>query len=212
MDGGLYSARNKTYTNPGTYAITVRVMDDDGGVGIAKHQVTVSAPSPQVQTIINDGTVQRSLVTSITYTFNTAVTLTSNAFELTRADGTPAATIVVSNPSNDRKTYVLTFIGPSVMNGSLADGRYTLQLYANRVQDDFGQTLSGGDSIINLHRLFGDSDGDGDTDTTDLLIFRKSLGKHLGEADYLSYFDYNGDGIVDSLDYTQFRLRLGRKI
>jgi large repetitive protein len=207
-------ALNRTYPHPGTYTITVRVTDDDGGVGVATESVAVSAPSPEVQAVVNEGAAQRSMVTSITYTFNTPVTLAANAFELTRADGLPTdTTLVASNLSNDRRTYVLTFTGTSVVNGSLADGSYTLRLYAERVQDDYGQTLSGGDSVLSFHRLFGDSDGDRDTDTTNLLAFRTSLGQHQGDAGYLSYFDYNGDGVVDSsLDYVQFRLRLGKMI
>ena len=200
-------ALDRTYASAGTYTITVRVTDDDGGVGIARQQVTVSALSLGVQAVINDGAAQRSMVTKITYTFDTAVTLATDAFILTRADGAPTATIVVATASSDGKTYVLTFTGPSVVNGSVADGRYTLRLHAE------GHTLSGGDSILNFHRLFGDSDGDGDTDTTDLLAFRGSLGKYRDQAGYRSYFDCNGDGIVDSLlDYAQFRLRLGKKI
>jgi hypothetical protein len=109
-------------------------------------------------------------------------------------------------------TYVLTFTGPGVVNGSLADGRYTLRLHADRVHDDSGQILAGGDSILNFHRLFGDSDGDGDTDMRDMLAFRGSLYKNVGEAGYLSYFDYNGDETLDLLDYMEFRLRLGRRI
>ena len=203
-------ALDRTYASAGTYTITVRVTDDDGGVGIAKQQVTVSALSSEVQVAINGGAAQRSMVTSITYTFSAAVTLDADAFVLTRADGASTAGVEVSNPSLDGRTFVLTFTGLGVVNHSLSDGRYSLRLYADHVS---GVTLSGGDSILSFHRLFGDSDGDGDTDTTDLLAFRSSLGKSSSQAGYFWYFDYNGDGIVDLLtDYLQFRLRLGKKI
>jgi len=86
-------------------------------------------------------------------------------------------------------------------------------LRPDRVHDVNGQTLSGGDSVLCLHRLFGDSDGDGDTDTTDLAVFRNALNKHQGDAGYLAWFDFDGNGIIDTLvDYAQFRLRLGKKV
>ena len=189
---------SKTYANPGTYTITVKVTDKDGGIGIATRQMVVSASSPQVSVTINDGSAQRSMVTSITYAFSTDVTLDSDAFQLTRVGGV-ASTIEFTNPSNDHRTYVLTFAG------SLSDGRYSMVVAASKVH---GLALAS-DNVLNFHRLFGDSDGDGDTDTTDLAAFRAAMNV---PANYRGFFDYDSDGGVNATDYTQFRARLGKSV
>jgi hypothetical protein len=60
-----------------------------------------------------------------------------------------------------------------------------------------------------LHRLFGDSDGDGDVDATDEAAFNAALGKRAGQVGYLAYFDINASGTIDAKDRDQFRKRLG---
>ena len=59
--------------------------------------------------------------------------------------------------------------------------------------------------MTGFHRLFGDSDGDGDTDQTDFGRFLASL--RGGAAGYLWYFDYDADGDVDGSDMAQFNQR-----
>ena len=54
--------------------------------------------------------------------------------------------------------------------------------------------LTGGNSVTTLHRLFGDSDGDGDVGATDFAAFRQSFGSAN------SIFDFDNDGDVDSSD------------
>jgi hypothetical protein len=103
-------------------------------------------------------------------------------------------------------------MGADVLGDSLADGRYALILSADKIRDDHGHTLAGGDSTVCFHRFFGDHDGDGDVDTTDLAALRPCLGKHEGDAGYLACFDFDASRVIDSWDYAQLRLRLGRKL
>jgi hypothetical protein len=205
---------NNTYAKVGTYTVTVQVTDNNGCVGMATRQVTVSAPNVAVNTQINDGSAQRSAVTSITYTFTSAIDhFDAGAFTLTLAGGASAnVTIAVANPSNDHKTFILTFSGAGTNCGSLADGRYTLTLHASMVHAASGLTLSGGDSILNFFRLFGDVDGDGYVSTADLACFRKALNKKSTDVGYLAYIDFDGDGVITAADYAQFNLRLGKRI
>ena len=87
-----------------------------------------------------------------------------------------------------------------------------MTLHSSTVHDSLDQPLSGGDVVLNFHRLFGDSDGDGDVDSTDLAAFRAAFLLRAGQAGYRACFDFNGDGVIDMTDYGQFRLRLGTSI
>ena len=201
-----------TYTQPGTYKITVRVVDNQNAVGMSTRLVTVSLVNLNAMTVINDGGAQRSLISSITCTFNTAIDhFDAGAFELRSASGA-LITVSAANPTDDPKTYVLTFSGAGTDGTSLADGRYTLTLHAQYVHDVYSQTLAGGDAVLTFHRLFGDGDGDAYDSALDLAAFRKSLNKKSTDAGYVACFDYDGDGAITLADYAQFNLRLGQRI
>jgi hypothetical protein len=112
---------------------------------------------------------------------------------------------------------VLTFSGPDIIGGSLADGGYTLTVRADQVHDRWGRELdgdgngtAGGDRADGFHRLFGDSDGDGDVDGLDRDLFRSAFKTSVGDAGYLWYFDFDGEGDVDGRDNGQFNRRFGQ--
>jgi hypothetical protein len=111
----------------------------------------------------------------------------------------------------------LTFTGAGIIGGSLADGHYTLTIHGNLIHDGFGQALdgagtgvAGSDRTDTFFRLFGDADGDGHVDVSDLRSFLSTLGKRTRDPGYLWYFDYDGDGRVDVGDLLQLLRRLGR--
>lgn len=180
--------------------------------------VSVVRPATVESVVVNDGTAQRSRVTSLTVTFSGLVTLPADALTalvLTRQDGTAlsgvSADLSLSTPT---QTVVrLTFAGTDFDSGSLRDGRYTLRVRGDLITDAAGffadadgDGLSGGDRASALHRLFGDSDGDADTDTSDLGRFRQALS---GAVPNPAAFDSDGDGDVDSIDLARFRQRFG---
>jgi hypothetical protein len=68
------------------------------------------------------------------------------------------------------------------------------------------------DHVLVFHRLFGDSEGDGDVDVLDLARFRPAYGKSAGQPGYAAHFDFEGDGDVDVLDLSRFRQRYGRTL
>ena len=162
-------------------------------------QVAVAPPAPSTVAFqVNDGLVQRSMVSGIRLTFDESVTLAADAVLLTRRGGTFTGGIVLT-PSTDKTSYAMTFTGVGL---SLADGTYILTLKASSVTDSFGQTLTGGDRRFKFYRLFGDATGDRMVNRADLVLFRTALGSAT------SYFDYDNSGTVDALDYTQLRRRL----
>ena len=194
-----------TYARPRSYVIRVKVMDDDGGIAIATRRVNVSAGKASAKAKLNDGSAQRSMVTSITYTFTSPVLLDADALTLERSGGGSIVNLSVNSP-DEGYTWIVNFSGPGTQNGSLADGRYTLTLYAKRLQSD----QLAGDQVMTFHRLFGDGDGDGKTDPFGQ--FKKSMDTRIGDAGYLDYFDFDGDGDIDSVEHDEFKARLGDKI
>ena len=165
---------------------------------------------------VNNGAAQRSMVKGITVTISQAVTLADGAFTVRRADGATAGLIVTPSVVGGRTVVALTFAGPDVLAGSLADGNYTLVIDGLRVTDGLGQPLDGdgdgapgGTSLTAFHRLFGDSDGDRDVDTADLFLLRGAFGKTGSDVGFLAYFDSDGDGDVDAADLFRFRQRFG---
>jgi acetyl esterase/lipase len=166
---------------------------------------------------INDGSAQRSMVNSLTVTFNRVVTLGSGAFELRRDGGGLIDVLVSTSMVNGKTVARLTFAGPDIIGGSLADGRYSLTIRSDRVHDRWGRELdgdgnglAGGNRVDAFFRLFGDSDGDRDVDGLDRDLFRSAFEKRAGEAGYLWYFDFDADGDVDGLDNGQFNRRFGQ--
>jgi len=192
----------------------VQVSDlapDDGN-----SPVQVIAPARVASMIVNDGSVQWSMVNSLTVTFDGQVTIDAGAFELSRQDGTLVDLNIAMSLVDGRTQAVLTFAGADVMAGSLADGNYALTIRSGLVHDRFGRSLdgdgdgtAGGDRSEAVFRLYGDSDGDRDVDVSDLLRFLGSFGRRAGDSHYLAYFDVNGDDRVGLTDLFAFAGRLG---
>jgi hypothetical protein len=174
------------------------------------------SPAKIESVVVNDGSAQRSMVTSLTVTFDGPVTLDPGAFALARPDGSIVDLTVATSVLVGRTVAVLTFAGPDVVGGSLADGSYTLTVRGDRVHDRWGRELdgdgdglAGGDFTDGFHRLFGDADGDGDMDESDRDAFRAAFKASVGDPAYLWFFDFDGDGHVDGRDNGQFGRRFG---
>src|SRR5262245_33467436 len=182
-----------------------------GPLGVAGNPATIDS------VVINDGSAQRSMVNSLTITFDHIVTFHPGAFELQRQDGSAVGLNVAASVVDGRTIAVLTFTGTDVIGGSLADGSYTLAIRGDHIRDEVGRELDGdgdgnggGDRVVASCRLFGDSDGDGDVDWLDRDVFRSAFGQSIGDTGYLWYLDFDGDGDVDGLDNGEFSRRFGQ--
>ncbi|HEX4591063.1 MAG TPA: choice-of-anchor Q domain-containing protein, partial [Gemmataceae bacterium] len=184
---------------------------------------------------VNDGSLQRSEVRSITVTFSGPVSFASGsaaaAFQLTHVQtgNNVGLTAAVSTNAAGQTVVKLSFSGSetdliSGLNGgvlSLADGRYQLSVLSGLVSDAaLGWSLDGnadgspgGDYLspaatfhgtgLRLFRLFGDANGDGVIDATDLSFLRYAF----QTGTYISYLDADNSGAIDSADLSQFRVR-----
>lgn len=166
---------------------------------------------------VNDGSTQRSMVKSLTVAFDRQVTVDPGAFEVRRQGDAAVELSVAVSVVEGRTVAVLTFMGPDILGGSLADGSYTLTIRADYIHDAIGRSLdgdgdgaAGGDRVDAFFRLFGDGDGDHDVDWADRDLFRSAFGTRAGDAAYLWYFDVDDDGDVDGRDNGQFNRRFGQ--
>jgi VCBS repeat-containing protein len=192
-------------SNEATFAITVTGGTFPTIVGVQFGPLVIDYPN------------QRSRIDRIVVRFTEDLSVhPASAFTLIR-NGTQVVPVTVTW-SADFSQATLTFSGPGVVGGSLADGRYQLLIDGEQLAGTGGQPIDadgdhqpGGVFSADFHRLFGDADGDGDTDFSDLAQFRLVLGGP-SVSPFIAYnpvFDSDGDGDVDFTDLAQFRLRLG---
>jgi len=215
-----------TLASEGLTRPTSVLVGDDGAIYVTNRGISVGTgeviritlgPAEVESVASSDGPAQRSMVNSLAVTFDRAVTLDAGALDLQWQGDGPVGLNVASAVVGGRTVAVLTFAGPGIIGGSLADGRYTLTVLADHVHDRWGRELdgdgdgsAGGDRVDGFFRLFGDSDGDGDVDGQDRDRFRAAFHTHAGEPGYLWYFDFDGDGYVDGHDNGQFNRRFGK--
>jgi len=179
--------------------------------------------------LVNDGAVHRSMVKSVTVTFDQLVTIDAGALSVwRRGPGGGQVGVTVSLNEVDRKTVAkLTFSGQYVEGGgSLADGNYELRIDGSKIRSQGngmdldgdrdgtpgGQHVFGAREADAFYRMFGDIDGNRNVDFLDFFAFRRTFGKSVGHADYDSRFDWDGNGNVDFVDFYQFRGRFGKRL
>jgi hypothetical protein len=170
------------------------------------YRAGIGAPSVEgVQ--VNDGSIQRSMVNSLTVTFSTIVTMDPGAFEVRHQNGNLVTDSFTSSVVGDHTVAAITFAGAEIIGGSLADGNYTLTVLADHVHA-YGHGLDA-DNVTSFYRLFGDTQGHRTVDAADVAVLFSTFGKHAGDPGFISYLDYNGDGVIDDIDLYAFIARYG---
>lgn len=213
--------------------------DDDGGKfsfggGGGIDDGEPIPPAAVLEVTINEdydgpgGTGQRSAVVSVTVRFSDGVELPwdghpESAFRLSRqSDGaTPSLIAADLSTDGDNSVVRLTFTGATAIDGSsLADGRYTLTIFASKVSGGYFDGNGDGDARDNyvlvghpsgpgLFRFFGDYTGDGIVDGFDFAVFRTIYAPgHDDDADY----DFGGTGWDGLTEYAAFAVRYGTSI
>jgi hypothetical protein len=204
-----------TFTTPRKINDSGLIAGGYGALGTTHGFIATAEPPAKVESlVVNDGSNQRSMVNSLTVTFDHFVTIDPGAFELRSQEGTLVGLNMASSVNGSETIVVLTFTGSDIIGGSLADGNYTLTIRSDVVHDGIGRELdgdsdgsAGGDRVDAFFRLFGDSDGDRDVDHADLDLMLSSFRKSQDEAGFLWFFDYDGGGDVNGLDMAQFNQR-----
>jgi hypothetical protein len=192
----------------------------DGNAELFFNNLLVFRGAPRVGSItVNDGSAQRSRVTSLRVAFNQIVNFSGtpeSAFELKRQSDNALVTLGAAVDNTGPGTVVtLTFTGGPVESASLADGRYTLTIDATQVSNANGQLdgdgngTPGGNFVLassgtaGVFRLFGDSDGNATVNAVDFAAFREAFGTNNAA------FDFDNNGSVSAADFVAFRQRFG---
>jgi hypothetical protein len=210
-----------------SYVVNVRSTDSTG-IAFEKEITIMVANLAEVdQIVLNDGTSQRSRVTSVDVAFDGVVTIGENAFAVTKhgeAAGDVAVTVTTQEVAG-RTIATLAFSGPFVEAGSLVDGSYSLTIFGNLILDGSGAALdgdrdgtAGGDRLFgetevdHFYRFYGDQSGDRTVSLLEFNQFRNTFGKAAGSAGYSSEFDFDDNGVIGLSDFSPFRARFGRTL
>jgi hypothetical protein len=210
-------------TAPGQ-VVSATATDPKGDTSEFSQDLTLQPPPPTphiVNVVVNNGAVQRSMVTSLTIAFSGIVTLGPGAISVVQRGGQAVGLVLTTSVVNNQTVVAVTFMGAGVIGGSVADGWYSLTILGNLVHDSTGQALDGASSgttgsnyVANnaFFRLFGDANGDGVVDNRDLFLFRATFHKTNTDRGFLAMFDYDGNGVIDAIDLNQLQKRYGKKI
>jgi hypothetical protein len=155
-------------------------------------------------------------------TYNTQVANLQAAVS-TNGSGQTVVTLTFTTTGNaasevDPLSVQSTAGGPTTP--SLGDGRFTLTILASNVSGPGGalagngttagtnyvsSSTSGPNGYGDIFRLFGDINGDGLDDLTDLTAFRNTYNSSLASGPYVNALDADNDGVIDLDDLTAFR-------
>ena len=197
-------------------------VDVTGGQNVKLDYVD---PPPEVvptveSVVLNGGDTQRSLIESVTITFNTAVEINDQngpAFVISNRDTGGTVDHQRSMTTDDGKT-VATFRFPT----RLDDGNYLLVIAADQVHagtvslDGNGDGESGGEfrfghnQADKFFRLYGDADGSGTVNLYDFRSFRAAFGATTGSGRFNPSLDAIENGQIDLYDFRSFRANFGR--
>jgi ELWxxDGT repeat protein len=203
------------------FSVTVNANDNRGGSTSQVFDFTIlNRDEPRIVSMIVDaGTIQRSVVRSITLQFNSVVTIAAGAFQLRRNNILVTTKITPTQTIVDGVSVVkLKFSGVGTQYASLIDGRYTLTILGSKVTDSAsGLALDGnndfqpgGDDTRAFHRLFGDANGDQRTNLMDLSGFYAAENASRRGQAFNRAYDINNDGRMTILDRIQFFRRYRR--
>ncbi len=200
------------------YNLNLGVGSASGGADFGVLPVIV------MNTVIDDGTSQRSMVRKILVYLSGTVTagnITAGAFAVTQTSGTPTvfstSVFAITALPNNVTAVELHFSGSGVVGGSLADGRYAVTIDGSKITDSLGSHVdaagvgTAGSSVSkNFLRFFGDSNGDGIVDATDYLNFRNAYITGVVTVAN-SIFDHDGDGVFTTADLNAFNQRFAKR-
>jgi hypothetical protein len=163
---------------------------------------------PVVERIeLANGAAQRSKFIYVRVVFNTMVTFNKNAFELYLNGKRFTISSIFTSTEDGHTVATLQFSQKQLPGLSLPDGTYKLVTIARHVKASVGGMSMESNRTDQFFRLFGDVDGNGRLDQTDLDALHAAMNKKAGQAGYLNYLDFDNNGRIDSKDMAAFNKR-----
>lgn len=216
----------------GRYSLELVVTDLSRGSGSAQRLVStifVQAAQPLLQGIagsvvrpavgqfqINRGAIQRSRVTQLQVSFTMEIdnARAVGAFTVRRlSDNATVGRVVAAFANGNNRTIVsLSFEQANTEFGSLADGRWIVDVDASRIVSKNGIAMATPTSSPVFHRFFGDIDGDGVVSDSDQVRFQSAFGRPVNKQPLLMAIDFNDDNVIDVIDQTEFLRRYNRTV
>jgi len=181
-------------------------------------------PNP-VSNQINDGSAQRSMVKSLSITFDNPVTaIDAGAMKLLKYSPDAGGVVLPTDTGTDISsalntptssagglTWTWTFkADPNTLNGSLVDGVYSYVVDHTKVHGAGGTMTADYTGPGKFHRMFGDINGNKTVNNADFTLFRGTFLRSSPDPLYNAGFDYENNGTVNNADFTQFRNRFLR--
>ncbi len=221
-----YGPDNVREIVPALFTETSPVSPPNLTLGIGQQAANVNLGNFAPIVTIDDGSAQRSMVRKIVIILNGNIPLgniLAGAITLTQTSGLPASfstsVFSVTALGGNQTAVELHFSGTDVIGGSLADGRYTLNIDGSKITDATGAPVDaagtgtpGSIGTQNFLRFYADINGDGHVDGADFFVFRQAFGAPSTDPAYLSYLDYDNDGFINGTEFFQFKARFGGSI
>lgn len=214
VDVGLSASE---YHNVPVAVVNVKNEDNDAAAVARLEDVTFYNTDAGIEDGLSlEQNGQRSLIRHIQVVIDGTPTIPTGAvsggtFALLNQTTSASVGLTVDSATvvGSRTIVVLSFTSGTDAGGSLVDGRYEFTTNGGSLFDADGSGALGGTQVLTFHRLFGDSDGDGDVDGRD----RVNLIRGFRGLDprYVSVFDFNDNGNLRD-DLAEFFARYGRRI
>ncbi len=201
-----------TEANPNNYSIPDFLVEIEDGVA---EDLKVTGIS------INGGEVQRSMLTSIDIKTSVLVRTDATKFELVNTTTGENIALNVYVIDELLTVQILFVSGPGVISrplgNTLADGRYRLSvqsggIYSPTTQRSIGAISIGNSRSDGFYRLFGDMNGNGQIDNSDIRDMASALLRRSTSARYVPALDFAGDGFIGVDDLARFLRNLRRRV
>ncbi len=143
-----------------SYSVRVQVTDSGGLSFVRSLNIQVTDVSEVESLKIDSGATQRSVIRSLTITFDGLVSVAEDAFELRkRGVGGGVVNVAFAPPQvvGGKTVVTLTFSGSFSEFGSLVDGEYQLRIFGTRITSSRGLLDGNKDGILGDDYVFAHS-------------------------------------------------------
>jgi hypothetical protein len=223
LGNSLRATSGFDFETKSSYSVRIR-STDQGGLFTEKVFTITVINAPELVSVNINGAdsfanpSQRSQLTSLVVTTDLPLTDPATAFTLTNIglytaseSSLAASQILVTHVGNvytlrfGPGSGVVTRGGTGIRGNSLADGNWVLKISPTQVT---GSNQYGHRAVDKFFRMYGDSDGDGDVDGTDVLALRRAQ----VAASYNAALDWDGNGSVSAgVDLSNFSLNQNKR-